>query len=103
MTIVGGVDIHRKQLTFDCLDTVSGQVQRGQVASADRDHLRAWLARFAGRGDVAFAMEGCTGVRLGDRRGREGPGVRAPRRRGLREPALRPTGPAGSKKRTSPS
>jgi transposase len=26
-------------------------------------HLRAWLARFAGRGDVAFAVEGCTGWR----------------------------------------
>ena len=26
-------------------------------------HLRAWLARFAGREDVAFAMEGCTGWR----------------------------------------
>ena len=63
MPIVGGVDIHRKQLTFDYLDTVTGQVRRGQVAPADREHLRAWLARFAGRGDVAFAMEGCTGWR----------------------------------------
>ncbi len=63
MTIVGGVDIHRKQLTFDYLDTVTGQVVRGQVAPADREHLRGWLARFAGRGDVAFAMEGCTGWR----------------------------------------
>jgi transposase len=63
MTIVGGVDIHRKQLTFDYLDTVTGQVQRGRVAPADREHLRAWLARFAGRDDVAFAMEGCTGWR----------------------------------------
>ena len=63
MPIVGGVDIHRKQLTFDYLDTVTGQVRRGQVAPADREHLRAWLARFAGRGDIAFAMEGCTGWR----------------------------------------
>jgi transposase len=63
MSIVGGVDIHRKQLTFDYLDTVTGQVRRGQVAPADREHLRAWLARFADRGDVAFAMEGCTGWR----------------------------------------
>jgi transposase len=38
-------------------------VQRGQIAPADRAHLRAWLARFAGRGDVAFALEGCTGWR----------------------------------------
>ena len=63
MPIVGGLDIHRKQLTFDYLDTVTGEVQRGQVAPADRAHLRAWLARFAGRADVAFAVEGCTGWR----------------------------------------
>jgi transposase len=63
MSIVGGLDIHRKQLTFDYLDTASGQVTRGQVAPADREHLRAWLARFTGRGETAFAIEGCTGWR----------------------------------------
>jgi transposase len=63
MSIVGGLDIHRKQITFDYLDTVTGQVQRGQISPADRVHLRAWLARFAGREDVAFAVEGCTGWR----------------------------------------
>jgi transposase len=63
MSIIGGLDIHRKQLTFDCLDTATGQVMRGQVSPADREHLRGWLARFAGRDDVAFAFEGCTGWR----------------------------------------
>ena len=63
MSIVGGLDIHRKQITFDYLDTGSGQVQRGQIAPADRVHLRAWLARFAGQDDVAFAVEGCAGWR----------------------------------------
>ena len=63
MPIVGGLDIHRKQITFDYLDTVTGQVCRGQISPADRVHLRAWLARFAGREDVAFAVEGCTGWR----------------------------------------
>ena len=63
MPIVGGLDIHRKQITFDYLDTVSGQVQRGQITPADREHLRAWLARFADVEDVAFAVEGCTGWR----------------------------------------
>jgi transposase len=63
MPIVGGLDIHRKQITFDYPGTVSGQVQRGQVTPADREHLRAWLARFAGVEDVAFAVEGCTGWR----------------------------------------
>ena len=32
MPIVGGLDIHRKQITFDYLDTVTGQVRRGQVS-----------------------------------------------------------------------
>jgi len=63
MPIVGGLDIHRKQITFDYLDTMTGQVRRGQVSPADRAHLRAWLARFAGLEDVAFAVEGCTGWR----------------------------------------
>ena len=38
-------------------------MKRGQIAPADRAHLRAWLVRFAGRDDVAFALEGCTGWR----------------------------------------
>jgi transposase len=63
MPIVGGLDIHRKQITFDYLDTETGQVQRGQISPADRLHLRAWLARFNGRDDVAFAVEGCAGWR----------------------------------------
>ena len=64
MPIVGGLDIHRtKQITFDSLDTGTGQVRRGQISPADREHLRAWLARFTGRDDVAFAVVGCTGWR----------------------------------------
>ena len=63
MPIVGGLDIHRRQITFDYLDTETGQVRRGQIAPADREHLRAGLARFDGREDVAFAVEGCAGWR----------------------------------------
>ena len=63
MPIVGGLDIHRKQITFDYLDTVTGEVKRGQIAPAGREHVRAWLARFAGWDDVAFAVEGCAGWR----------------------------------------
>ena len=37
MPIVGGLDIHRKQITFDYLDTVTGEVKRGQVARAWQD------------------------------------------------------------------
>lgn len=64
MTIVGGLDIHRRQITFDYVDTVTGRVQRGRIAPADRVHLAGWLAsRFPGRTDVEFAFEGCTGWR----------------------------------------
>ena len=62
-SIVGGLDIHRKQLTFDYLDTVTGEVSCGQVAPADRGHFRSWLARFEEPGQVAFAAEACTGWR----------------------------------------
>ena len=63
MPIVGGLDIHRKQITFDYLDTATGEVRRGQVAPADREHLAGWLAgRFTGQ-DAHFAVEGCTGWR----------------------------------------
>ena len=40
-SIVGGLDIHRKQLAFDYLDTVTGEVACGQVAPADREHFRS--------------------------------------------------------------
>ena len=63
MSIVGAFDVHRRQLTFEYLDTDSGELRNGRVAPADRAHLRAWLHRFDGRDDVAFALEGCTGWR----------------------------------------
>ncbi len=63
MSIVGGLDIHRKQITFDYLDTTTGEVRRGQISPADRGHLAAWLAgRFTGQA-ADFAVEGCTGWR----------------------------------------
>jgi len=63
MPIVGGLDIHRKQITFDYLDTGTGELRRGQIAPADREHLAGWLAgRFTGQ-DAHFAVEGCTGWR----------------------------------------
>jgi transposase len=63
VAVVGGIDIHRAQLTFDYVDLDSGEMVRGRVAPADRENLRRWLLRFAGRADVAFALEGCTGWR----------------------------------------
>jgi transposase len=45
MSIVGAFDVHRRQLTFDYLDTLTGEVNRGRVMPADREHLRAgWPA-----------------------------------------------------------
>src|SRR2546421_487303 len=65
MSIVGGFDVHRRQITFDYLDTDSGQLLRGRIAPACRAVFRRWLAeRFAGRTDVEFAVEGCTGWRF---------------------------------------
>ena len=63
MSIVGGLDVHRQQITFDYVDTVTGEVACGQIGSADRRRLAVWLRRFAGRGDAEFAVEGCTGWR----------------------------------------
>lgn len=63
MSTIGGFDIHRKQITYEYVDTVSGEVCRGQIAPADRRHLAQWLGRLAGRDDVQFAVEGCTGWR----------------------------------------
>jgi hypothetical protein len=64
MPTVGGLDIHRRQITFDYLDTATGQLQRGQIAPADRVHLAAWLgSRCAAGTDADFALEGCTGWR----------------------------------------
>jgi transposase len=63
VSIVGGVDIHRKQLTFDYVEPETGRWERGRIAPADREHLAKWLVRFDGVEDVQFAMEGCTGWR----------------------------------------
>ena len=63
MAIVGAFDIHRRQLTFEYVSLESGELKRGKIAPADRDHLRQWLTRFAAERNVAFALEGCTGWR----------------------------------------
>jgi transposase len=67
MSIVCGLDLHRQQITFDALETESGEVWRGRVWQPDRDRFRRWLcrdvARRAGGQPVAMAVEGCTGWR----------------------------------------
>ncbi len=63
MTIVGAFDLHRRQLTYDYLEVETGEVSRGRIVPADRDHLRSFLTRFVDAGEVGFSVEGCTGWR----------------------------------------
>ena len=62
MTMVGGFDVHRKQITFDYVDE-DGLVRWGQIRPATRKTLRAWLGEHCPDGDAEFALEGCTGWR----------------------------------------
>ncbi len=63
MAIVGGLDIHRRQITYDLLDTDTGETCRGQLSPATRVELHAWLARFTGQ-QADFALEATTGWRF---------------------------------------
>lgn len=60
MTILGGLDIHRGQVTFDYVDTRSGEVTAGKIREPHRERFREWLAMLPER-DCEFVMEGCTG------------------------------------------
>lgn len=64
MAIIGGFDVHRAQITFDYVDTESGEVATGQIRPATRAALREWLRPFESRDKVTFAVEGCTGWRF---------------------------------------
>lgn len=67
MSIVGGLDLHRAQITFDTVELETGESWRGRIASPDRSRFRRWLAQDvaskAGGGPVELAVEGCTGWR----------------------------------------
>ena len=66
MDIVGGFDVHRKQITFDYIEMESGEVHRGKIRPATRESLREWLdeftERFSGK-QIAIAVEATTGWR----------------------------------------
>jgi len=62
MTMVGGLDVHRKQITFDYVDG-DGLVRWGEIRPATRKTLRGWLGEHCPTGDAEFALEGCTGWR----------------------------------------
>src|SRR3954447_17161255 len=63
MAIVMGFDVHREQVTFDALDDVTGEVQRGRIAPADRLGVRGFLASLPA-GQVDVALEATTGWRF---------------------------------------
>ena len=60
MAILAGFDVHRAQITFDALNTDTGEVLRGRMRG-DRDSGRVsgWR-QFAGE-HVEVAVEACTG------------------------------------------
>src|SRR3954470_3235826 len=59
MAILAGFDVHRAQITFDALNTETGEVLRGRFR-ADREAVGAWVAQFSGE-HVEVALEACTG------------------------------------------
>jgi transposase len=59
MAIVTGYDLHRNQITFDALDTQTGEIVRGRIA-ATAEAVSEWVARFPGQ-RVEVAVEACTG------------------------------------------
>ena len=63
MTMIGGLDVHREQITFDYVDDDDGLVHWGQIRPATRKTWRDWLAKHCPDGDGEFALEGCTGWR----------------------------------------
>ena len=63
VSIVGGFDVHRRQITFDWVDRATGQAQRGQITPATAEVLGRWLAQLPAL-DGSFAVEACTGWRF---------------------------------------
>ena len=57
--IVAGFDVHLRQITFDCLDSLTGEVTRGRIAAIPAG-VEEWVGRFPGR-VVDVAVEACTG------------------------------------------
>ena len=58
MAIVAGFDVHRRMITFDVLNTETGDVSRGRL-DATPAAVGAWVRRVEGAVDVA--VEACTG------------------------------------------
>ena len=57
--IVAGFDVHRRQITFDALDTVTGSCGAGSWSRRPAA-VEEWVGRFPGR-EIHVAVEACTG------------------------------------------
>jgi transposase len=57
--IIAGFDVHLRQITFDCLDSQTGEVTRGRIAS-EPAAVEEWVEEFGGR-EVHVALEACSG------------------------------------------
>jgi transposase len=63
VTIVMGFDQHRAQITWDALDSSTGELRRGRIRPAERESFRHFLSRFEGE-RIEAALEATTGWRF---------------------------------------
>jgi transposase len=59
MAIVAGFDVHRAQITFDPMDTDTGEISRRRIDATPAAAAR-WIEGFGGR-EIHVAVEACTG------------------------------------------
>ena len=57
--VVAGFDVHLRQITFDAVDSLTGEVTRGRICSTPAAVLE-WVEGFSGR-EVHVAIEACSG------------------------------------------
>ena len=57
--IVAGFDVHLRQITFDCLDSLTGELTRERIPATPAG-VEEWVGGFSGR-VLHVAMEACTG------------------------------------------
>jgi Transposase len=60
--IIAGFDVYLGQITFDCVDSQTGEVTRGRIAS-EPAAVQDWVGQCGGR-EVHVAMQACTGWRF---------------------------------------
>ncbi|MCA1677777.1 MAG: transposase, partial [Actinobacteria bacterium] len=63
VTTFVGMDLHRAQITYNALNTDSGEVRTGRICPANRATVRAFLAGLSGS-ETVVAVEAMTGWRF---------------------------------------